>query len=87
KAKTTAASIGLTRAVLLASDSKTAVAQLMKLSLEESVILLTEMPEKMIAKLLEAFSAGDKLQIERGHEIFQAIARGRIAETPGETLK
>lgn len=67
-------------AVLLASDTDMAVTQLFELTLEENILLLEEMPEKMIAKFLAAFAEGDRDQIERGQQIFQAITRGETED-------
>lgn len=63
-------------AVLLASDTDIAVAQLSELTLEENILLLEQMPEKTIAKFLAAFAEGTPDQIDRGQQIFQAITRG-----------
>ena len=79
--KVKAAGIELSTTVLLASDVDLAVSQLTELTLEETIILMKGMPEKHIAKLLAAFAAGDKLQMERGQQVFQAITRGSTAET------
>ena len=66
--------------MLLASDTEMAVAQLSKLTLEENILLMEEMPEKTIAKFLAAFAEGDRDQVERGQQIFQAITRGETEE-------
>lgn len=73
-----------TRSVLLKTEAALAMAQLMNLSVEENVALLEGMSEKKIAELLQAFSAGDKSQQERGRLIFQALSRGRL-ESPAES--
>ena len=75
-AKAASESITQSRAILLKTDAATAMAQLMKLDLDESVELIAGMPEKKIAELLQTFAAGDKEQIARGQEVFQAITRG-----------
>ena len=80
QAKRTAAGIEQARAILAASDMDLAVAQLSDLTLDETIILVEGMPEKTIAKLLAAFAAGDRLQIERGQQVFQAITRGKTAD-------
>lgn len=80
QARRTAAGIEKSIAVLTASDVDLAVAQLSELTLDESIILMEGMPEKQIAKLLAAFAAGDKDQVERGQQIFQAITRGQTTE-------
>jgi hypothetical protein len=67
-------------AVLQASDTDLAVAQLSELTLEENMLLMEEMPEKTIAKLLAAFAEGDPIQKDRGQQIFQSITRGQTAE-------
>lgn len=81
QSKAKAAGIELSTTVLLASDVDLAVSQLTELTLEETIILMKGMPEKHIAKLLAAFAAGDKLQTERGQQVFQAITRGSTADT------
>lgn len=78
----TSEAIEQSRAVLMKATSATAVEQLMELELDENVILIKGMPEKNIAALLEVFAGGDKDQIERGQQIFQAITRGTSAD-PG----
>lgn len=80
-ARKTSAGIEQARAILVASDTDLAVAQLTELSLDEAIILIEGMPEKTIAKLLAAFAAGDRAQVERGQQVFQAITRGDVAET------
>ena len=80
QAKRTAVGIEQARAILAASDTDLAVAQLTDLTLEETIVLVEGMPEKTIAKLLAAFAAGDKPQIERGQQVFQAITRGKTTE-------
>ncbi|MDA0808718.1 MAG: hypothetical protein O3B68_12045 [Planctomycetota bacterium] len=80
QAKKAADGIQKSIAVLLASDTELAIAQLSKLTLEENILLMEEMPEKTIAKLLSAFAEGDRDQIERGQQIFQAITRGETEE-------
>jgi hypothetical protein len=81
QAKKAAAGIQKSLAVLQASDTDLAVTQLIELTLEENILLMEEMPEKTIAKLLAAFAEGDADQIERGQQIFQAITRGETAES------
>lgn len=79
QAKKAADGIQKSLAVLQASDTDLAVAQLTDLTLEENILLMEEMPEKTIAKLLAAFAEGDRDQMERGQQIFQAITRGQTA--------
>ncbi len=79
-AKKAADGIKKSLAVLQASNTDMAVGQLSELTLEENILLLEEMPEKVVAKLLAAFAEGDKDQIERGQQIFQAITRGQTAQ-------
>ncbi|NQV27270.1 MAG: hypothetical protein HQ518_23220 [Rhodopirellula sp.] len=74
-------------AVLQASDTALAVAQLTELSLEENILLMEEMPEKTIAKLLAAFAEGKPDQVQRGQQIFQAITRGESAKATKEVQK
>lgn len=85
-AKKAADGIKKSLAVLQASNTELAVDQLSELTLEENILLMEEMPEKVVAKLLAAFAEGDKDQVERGQQIFQAITRGQTAEADkGET--
>lgn len=63
------------RAVLLASPPEDAVARLMGLSLEECLDLMQGMPEKQIARILQAFEANPKTSA-RGLQIFQSLYRG-----------
>lgn len=63
------------RAVLLAMPPDASVEHLMGLSLEQNLLLLKGMPEKSIAKILQAF-AGDQPRIDRGRELFEALSRG-----------
>ena len=80
QAKKAADGIQKSLAVLQASDTDLAVAQLSELTLEENILLMEEMPEKTIAKLLAAFAEGDQIQKDRGQQIFQSITRGQTAE-------
>jgi|SRR5579872_405561 len=75
------------RGVLLALPPKDAVLQLMQLSLDQDVVLMKGMPEKVIAKILKEFQATLPTQpdlsserkqtpAERGHQIFEALSRG-----------
>jgi hypothetical protein len=80
QAKKAADGIQKSLAVLQASDTELAVARLSELTLEENILLMEEMPEKTIAKLLAAFAEGDAIQKVRGQQIFQAITRGQTGE-------
>jgi len=75
------------RGVLLALPPKDAVQQLMQLSLDQDVVLMTGMPEKTIAKILKEFQTtmpappdakGERKDTppERGRMIFEALSRG-----------
>lgn len=80
QAKKAADGIQKSLAVLQASDTDLAVAQLSELTLEENILLMEAMPEKTIAKLLAAFGEGKAEHMERGQQIFQAITRGQTGE-------
>lgn len=82
--KGSTAAIEKARNVLLKAQADAAMGQLMNLTLEENVIIVQEMPEKKIADLLAAFAAGDKDQVLRGEELFQAITRGRVESADSE---
>jgi flagellar motility protein MotE (MotC chaperone) len=75
------------RGVLLALPPKDAVLHLMQLPLDEDIVLMKGMPEKMIAKILKEFQAtlitssdasGERKETpaERGRKIFEALSRG-----------
>lgn len=84
------AAIEQARNVLLKAETALIVEQLTKLPLDESISLVKGMPEKKIAELLQAFSAGDPKSSKRGQEIFQAIVQGdapRTTAEPTETAK
>lgn len=87
QARKSSAGIEQARAILAASETELAVAQLTDLTLAETIILMEGMPEKTIAKLLAAFAAGDRIQVERGQQVFQAITRGDVAETQEGTTE
>ena len=80
QAKKIADGIQKSLAVLQAADTDLAVAHLSELTLEENILLMEDMPEKNIARLLSAFAEGKPEQVERGQQIFQAITRGQTAE-------
>ena len=80
------------RGVLLALPPKDAVQQLMQLSLDQDVVLLKGMPEKVIAKILKEFqstlsaqpdASGERKDspAERGRMIFEALSRGEPSRT------
>lgn len=75
KAAETAAATEQARGVLLAMAPKDAVAKLMQLTLEEDVVLLKGMQEKVIAKILKEFNTSME-QVDRSRKIFAAINRG-----------
>ena len=75
------------RGVLLALPAKDAVQQLMQLSIDQDVVLMKGMPEKLIARILKEFQAtlplppdanGERKEppAERGRMIFEALSRG-----------
>jgi hypothetical protein len=79
-AQRTSAAAEQARAVLLAMPPADAVTTLMRLNLEENVVLLKEMPEKKIAALLKSFAEGnDGPKVTRGQEVFEALSRGEPA--------
>ncbi len=69
------------QAVLLVMPPADAVSALMQLTLDENVLLLSEMPEKKVAGLLKEFATIEKdaPRIARGKEIFEALSRGEPA--------
>jgi hypothetical protein len=80
----TSAAAEQARGVLLAMPPAEAVDSLMRLSLDEDVMLLKEMPEKKIAALLQQFSVTqgkppDEARVTRGQKIFEALTRGEPA--------
>jgi hypothetical protein len=75
EADLTSAATEQARGVLLALPPKDAVEHLMQLSLDEDVVLLKGMSEKLAAKILKEFKSTPE-QLARGREIFEAISRG-----------
>lgn len=78
------------RGVLVALPPKEAVGQLMKLPLEQNVILLKGMPDKVVARILKEFAnaapvgtTGNSRDTppERGQRIFEALSRGEPSRT------
>lgn len=81
-AERTAAAAEQARAVLLAMPPADAVTTLMRLNIDENVVLIKEMPEKKIAALLKGFAEGnDPQKVGRGQEIFEALSRGEPARS------
>lgn len=74
-AKATGDATEQTRAILLASPPEEAVQRLMGLELDEDVDLLRGLPEKVIARILQAFQR-DVKSAERGQQIFEALYHG-----------
>ncbi|GAB4135755.1 MAG: hypothetical protein Tsb009_02370 [Planctomycetaceae bacterium] len=67
-----------TRGILLKMAPEDAVTTLMKLSLDENVVILKGMQDKTVATILQQFLAsGDPKQVERGQKIFEAISKGQ----------
>jgi len=97
RTESTAASTEQIRTVLLASPPEESVIRLMGLTLEEGTNLLRGLPEKSIAKILQAFQQ-DAKTMERGKELFEALYRGepersliqksmdQLNSTPGEPV-
>lgn len=97
RTESTAASTEQIRAVLLASPPEESVNRLMGLTVEEGTNLLKGLPEKSIAKILQAFQL-DAKSAERGKELFEALYRGepersliqktmdQLDSTPGEPV-
>ncbi|MDA1014553.1 MAG: hypothetical protein O3A00_08895 [Planctomycetota bacterium] len=73
---TKATSIEQARGVLTAMQPADAMQQLMQLDEQESIKILSGMPEKTIAKILKEFQTGDQTQADRARMLFQAISRG-----------
>jgi hypothetical protein len=66
------------RGILLKMAPEDAIANLMPLTLEQNITLFIGMQPKSIALILQQFLAsGDKAQVERGQQIFQAISEGQ----------
>lgn len=85
KQEITSAAAEQARGVLLKLSEADAVDSLMQLTLDENVVLIKEMPAKDIARILGEFFAGaNDEQIERGHQIFQAISAGEPLRTVTE---
>ena len=87
EASITATGAEQARGVLLALPAKDAVQQLMQLSIDQDVVLMKGMPEKLIARILKEFQAtlplppdanGERKEppAERGRMIFEALSRG-----------
>lgn len=66
-------SIERVRAILAKSDIQSVADQLMKLPLDDNMVLLKGMPEKRVAELLQTLATGDPKQVKRGQEIIQSI--------------
>jgi flagellar motility protein MotE (MotC chaperone) len=64
-----------TRAILQATPPEEAVQRLMALSPQEATDLLRGLPEKSIARILQAFQL-DQKTAPRGQELFEALYRG-----------
>ena len=73
--ETVSAATEQTRAVLMSSPPEAAVTRLSGLTTTEGVTLLRGLPEKTIARILQAFQADPKTA-PRGQELFEAIYRG-----------
>ena len=69
------------RTILLATPPEEAVQRLMPFPLENAVDLLRGLPEKTIARILQAFQLDPKTAT-RGQELFEALYRGE----PNRTL-
>lgn len=74
-------SVERVRAILAKSDIQSVADQLMKLPLDENMLLLQGMPEKRVAELLQMFATGDAKQSKRGQEIIQAILKMKTDTT------
>ncbi|HEY3969281.1 MAG TPA: hypothetical protein VGM05_32315 [Planctomycetaceae bacterium] len=86
-AELTSASTEQARGVLLALPPKDAVQQLLQLPLDQDVVLMKGMPEKIIAKILKEFQTSSSSgtdengarrdsPAQRGRLIFEALSRG-----------
>lgn len=63
------------RGILIALPSREAADRLMQLSLDENVVLLKGMSEKIIARILKEFK-GEEKRVKRGNEIFEKLTNG-----------
>lgn len=86
----TSAAAEQARGVLVALPPKEAVNQLMRLPLEQNVVLMKGMSDKIVAKILKEFAGSTpatgpgvpaETPAERGRRIFEAISRGEPART------
>jgi len=68
-------SVERVRAILAKSDIQSVADQLMKLPLDENMLLLQGMPEKRVAELLQTLATGDAKQSKRGQEIIQSVLK------------
>lgn len=64
-----------TRTILLSSPAEESVKRLMGLTAAEGVMLLKGLPEKAIARILQAFQTNPDT-VKRGQELFEGIYRG-----------
>ncbi|HET6423833.1 MAG TPA: hypothetical protein VFG20_09135 [Planctomycetaceae bacterium] len=74
-AKATSEATEQSRTILMASPPEEAVQRLMGLTLEEDVELMRGLPEKAIARVLQAFQRDPKTA-DRGQKIFEALYHG-----------
>lgn len=65
------------RGILAAMQPAEAVGNLMPLSLEQNVQLLSGLPDKTVARILQQFEKGQPDQRVRGQKIFEAISEGQ----------
>jgi flagellar motility protein MotE (MotC chaperone) len=86
----TSAAAEQARGVLVALPPKEAVDQLMRLSLEQDVVLMKGMSDKTVAKILKEFAnttptigpgAPAETPAQRGRKIFEALSRGEPARS------
>ncbi len=75
-------SIERMRSILAKSDIQTVADQLLKLPIDENMLLLKGMPEKRVAELLQMMATGDPKQAKRGQEIIQAILNQKSNSSP-----
>jgi len=67
------------RAILLAMQPDDALKFLVPLSIEENVTIMKGMPEKNVARIMKEFLNADQNQIQRAHEIIDALNQGEPA--------
>lgn len=65
------------RGIIAAMQPADAVGNLMPLPLEQNVLLISGLPDKTVARILQQFEKGQPDQRVRGQKIFEAISDGQ----------